>query len=253
MTSAFPMPSPSPDQARELLASLAAKLDRADIEAIAKADYGHEWERHASEVVKIVKSGDAQPHLPWHPGEVFQLTRWSDEDQATSPVDHERVHRQRAFSCAALLVSTLGSSEAGLGFKGTIIQLIGSLAALGRPMDRQAFDLFVGLAHSCVKDDPEELIFVGLGALYFALAIPKFGDAKLEALLAWLFALEQEITDEYKDYGQWARVGWMAAVGGGRTGDKWEDFVRLLKDRLTKRHTAAVREGVELVALVFES
>jgi hypothetical protein len=85
---------------------------------IAQADYDFDTERHFAALDRICKTGLLPLELPWHPGEVVRLTRWSS-GQALN-------HRARALSCVLLC---LCSDDDDLANNGP--PLIESCLALG--------------------------------------------------------------------------------------------------------------------------
>ncbi|HEX2730306.1 MAG TPA: hypothetical protein VHM70_01825 [Polyangiaceae bacterium] len=86
----------SPGSASALFDALRMQLSAAELQEIARADYGDDSERHAAALKHIQATGLVPPSLAWHPHEVVTLTRWS-----TGP---GTAHVARAFCCTLLLL-----------------------------------------------------------------------------------------------------------------------------------------------------
>jgi hypothetical protein len=94
-----------PASERALLDQLRTMLTRADLADISTADYGNDRQQHFAALDKICSTATVDSNLPWHPGEVLELTRWSrPENPEWKPGTQGRPgHLQRAFACAVLL------------------------------------------------------------------------------------------------------------------------------------------------------
>jgi hypothetical protein len=128
----FPPVPYCPPDASGLLRLLSALVDDAMLQDIAEADYGNDRDRHLARLMIIRDKGVIPSPLQWHPQEVLELIRWSEPDNPDWKPGQMGVagHIMRAFCCATLLVAA-GNGEEMLGISDTLIQLIGSLAALG--------------------------------------------------------------------------------------------------------------------------
>jgi hypothetical protein len=93
----------------DLLKWLCDRLDPADLEAIARADYETDRPRHLAALQRIV-AGDRRPLRPlrWHPREVLELVRWSEPGAAATGE-----HLRRLFACTVLLSAALEPADRG--------------------------------------------------------------------------------------------------------------------------------------------
>jgi hypothetical protein len=117
------------------------RVDDSMLAEIAMCDYGHDVEIHLTALHQIRANKIPIP-LQWHPGEVLELTRWTEWD-SLSPQDGDistRNHWMRLFACAVLIWASLepenyedpdGGWNHIEGESSTIIQLIDSARQLG--------------------------------------------------------------------------------------------------------------------------
>lgn len=111
----------APDE-RALLRWVAPQLDAAALDEIAVADYGADVREHRRELVELVHSPWLPDDLPWHPGEVLALTRW------TTPVSR-RGHLQRLFACVFLVRAVTNADDP----VDSLAPLVDSAWELGEP------------------------------------------------------------------------------------------------------------------------
>jgi len=98
-----------------LLKATAGLLDDADLQSIARADYGNDSEEHLARLVDIARLCELPSPLQWHPREVLELTRWSEPEQQ-DPGMAAKLSRQCAFACTVLLVSYGDPRNAGASY-----------------------------------------------------------------------------------------------------------------------------------------
>jgi hypothetical protein len=93
----------------ELLTWVSGRLDAADLEAIARADYETDWPRHLAALRRIV-GGSLRPLRPlrWHPREVLELVRWSEPGAGATGG-----HLRRLFACTVLLLAAIEPAGRG--------------------------------------------------------------------------------------------------------------------------------------------
>ncbi len=116
--------------AAQLLDWLRVRLTRKQLEHIAQADYGHDFNAHLAVLEDVCATGVTPFSLDWVPHEVLALTRWSQGEN----VDH----LVRAF-CATMLILVPGELDE-LCTNGVI--LAESCAALGPAAVDGALALF---------------------------------------------------------------------------------------------------------------
>ena len=109
-----------PASADLLLDIVRRQVDDGMLAEIAAADYGMDMNAHLTELRTIRDQGIVPTPLPWHPGEVLELIRWSNpENPAHKPGSTgRRGHQMRAFACAAILRAGMGDggdSESHVG------------------------------------------------------------------------------------------------------------------------------------------
>jgi hypothetical protein len=88
-----------------LLALIFEHVDDSMLLKIAQADYGKDVEIHLAALDQIRANNIPFP-IQWHPGEVLELTRWTEWDNLTPPNGEisERNHWMRLFACTVLSV-----------------------------------------------------------------------------------------------------------------------------------------------------
>jgi hypothetical protein len=63
-----------------LLAQLASALAVDDLGEIVPADYGQDVEEHLVALRRICATREVPSPMPWRPGEVLELIRWSEPE-----------------------------------------------------------------------------------------------------------------------------------------------------------------------------
>ena len=87
-----------PASASALLDLLRARIRPEQLTAIASADYGDAVDKHRAALQEICESGRVPAQLAWHPGEVVELTRWSEGPETD--------HLARALCCTLLCLAS---------------------------------------------------------------------------------------------------------------------------------------------------
>jgi hypothetical protein len=141
-----------------LLALIFEHVDDSMLLEIAQADYGEDVEIHLAALDQIRANNIPFP-IQWHPGEVLELTRWTEWDNL-HPLDGEiskRNHWMRLFACTVLIWASLepenyeyngGDWNHICGEDSTIIQLIDSALNLGEETSLAALQ-FLGWRMQC--------------------------------------------------------------------------------------------------------
>lgn len=156
---------PSPDA---LFTLLRARVTDAQLEAIASSDYVTAVPEHFAALKEIVARGEVPTRMPWHPGEVVELYRWSSGER----VDHV----SRAFCCtllclcgrqdgldnvaAQLVESCLALGDDALGAAMRLLAWCGATSPHDAPEDDDPLDpdpaALLGLALACLAADPDD-------------------------------------------------------------------------------------------------
>ncbi len=156
--STHPLDSIEPSD-RPLLDLLFERVDDSMLTEIAKWDYGNDVEIHLAALHQIRANKIPVP-LQWHPGEVLELTRWTEWDSI--PQDGAisiRNHWMRLFACTVLIWASLEPENYGdenenkywnhaEGEDSTIIQFLDSALYLGDDVSIAALK-FLGWRMQC--------------------------------------------------------------------------------------------------------
>lgn len=231
------LPTSRPGNRLALLAVLAAQLEEGDLAQISRRDYMVDKETHLAQLKYVAERLLIPDPLEWHPGEVLELTRWSEVAEGADREAVFRLHRQRAFSCAALLVAMGAPGTALDGGNYTLIQLTESLRQFRFPMDREASDLLIWLIHSDDDAHPSELAFRGLGLLHFALVLPDWSDCELSRLVDWIVQKEKEAPKFRPGLLKHDESTWLLSkTSYDQLHHKWRQLGPSLMGRLSQRH-----------------
>jgi hypothetical protein len=141
-----------------LLALIFEHVDDSMLLEIAQADYGEDVEIHLAALDQIRANNIPFP-IQWHPGEVLELTRWTEWDNLNPPDEgiSKRNHWMRLFACTVLIWASLepenyeyngGDWNHVCGEDSTIIQLIDSALNLGEETSLAALQ-FLGWRMQC--------------------------------------------------------------------------------------------------------
>jgi len=177
----------------------------------AEADYGAEAKGHLEALEQIARTGIVPQPLRWVPGEVLELTRWSEPDQPgarTRGATGREGHMMRAFACAVLLVAG-GQTEGRAppdGENQTVIQLIASVLELGGELAPATANLLFGrLARR--STDADEAVFFILGLLILLRLGGQHAPtpAQWTVLATWLDDAETDarLASAWPDSGYW--------------------------------------------------
>jgi hypothetical protein len=143
---------------RPLLDLIFGHIDDAMLLEIARCDYGDDVEIHLAALHQIRANNIPIP-LPWHPGEVLSLTRWTEWDSlnAQDGAISTRNHWMRLFACTVLIWASLepeNYEDQGEdwhcidGEDSTIIQFLDSALYLGDDVSIAALK-FLGWRMQC--------------------------------------------------------------------------------------------------------
>jgi hypothetical protein len=143
---------------RPLLALVFDRVDDSMLLEIARADYGDDVNLHLERLHQI-RAGSIPAPLQWHPGEVLELTRWTEWDSLTTPdgAIATRNHWLRLFACTVLIWASLEPENYEyndeywshvVGEDSTIIQFLDSALELGDDVSIAAIE-FLGWRMQC--------------------------------------------------------------------------------------------------------
>jgi hypothetical protein len=141
-----------------LLTLIFQHVDDSMLLEMAKADYGKDVEIHLAALHQIRANNIPFP-MQWHPGEVLELTRWTEWDNLNPPDGgiSKRNHWMRLFACTVLIWASLepenyeynGEDWNHIGGEdSTTIQLIDSALNLGEETSLAALQ-FLGWRMQC--------------------------------------------------------------------------------------------------------
>ncbi|HBH50701.1 MAG TPA: hypothetical protein DDY91_02295 [Planctomycetaceae bacterium] len=132
-----------------------------NLREIANADYGFDADEHEAALSEICEGRLTIP-IPYFPGEVLELTRWSRDGD----------HWNRLFACTILLLAE--AQPEGQGFDGaadsTIIHLVESALELGETTTAAALR-FLAWGLGPTRFDNETRPFAAVGVLILAVAM----------------------------------------------------------------------------------
>jgi hypothetical protein len=232
-----------------LLKATANLLDERDLQGIACADYGNDTEEHLARLVDIVRLRALPSPLQWHPREVLELTRWSGPGQQDSGMVTS-LSRQCAFACTVLLVSYGDPRNAGAsyGSNQTLINLIGSLEALGLDVEDDVLLLLSWLIPRLPAHEAGELPLFGLAMLWFALGRRLWNDEAILDLCEWIIATDEAARRRGRSIGMDTSGAWLVSGTGYDTySDRWRKLGQKRAERLDVRHGSKVKETVQLI------
>lgn len=243
------LPTSRPGNRLALLAALAAQLEENDLAQISRRDYMVDEDAHLAQLKCVAERLLIPDPLEWHPGEVLELTRWSEVAEGADHKAVFRVHRQRAFSCATLLAAMSAPDTVLDGGNYTLIQLIESLRQFRFPMDREASDLLIWLIHSDYNPHPSELALMGLGLLHFALVVPDWNDCVLSNLVDWIMQNEKDARNFKPGLQKHGESTWLLSTTPyDQLHHKWRQLGPALIERLSARHGQEVVDRVRRIA-----
>jgi hypothetical protein len=126
---------------RPLLTLIFDRVDDSMLVEIANADYGDDADIHLKALQQIRANQISVP-MQWHPGEVLELTRWTEPDNLNGEdkAKNKRGHWIRLFACTVLIWASLEPENYEYngedwnhidGEDSTIIQFLDSALKLG--------------------------------------------------------------------------------------------------------------------------
>lgn len=203
------------------------RLDEGMLREIAEADYAQDVDQHLEALRPMVR-GERFSEIPcWYPGEVLELTRWSN------PVsDDVRGHLMRGFSCAALWLDAKG--EYG---RETLFPLLESALAVD---DRRAH---VALLRAMMARFNQEMAYEGpeFGALAIVILFHRgrflLQQTEEKALVDWFGEIADRNYDCWRNASPWIGEGeWLFTDSFGEVNDgKWRKALRQLRDDFSER------------------
>jgi hypothetical protein len=141
-----------------LLVLIFDRVDDSMLLEIARSDYGDDVDIHLAALHQIRANNIPIP-MQWHPGEVLELTRWTEWDNLNPPdgAISKRNHWMRLFACTVLIWASLEPEHYEYngenwnhidGEDSTIIQFIDSALNLGEVTSLAALK-FLGWRMQC--------------------------------------------------------------------------------------------------------
>jgi hypothetical protein len=172
------------------------QVDDAMLAEIARADYGQDTATHLAALGPIRDHGLVPAPMRWHPGEVLELIRWSQPDNAEWKPGGtgKRGHQMRAFACAALLRAAAepGNECYVSSDDSSLAQCLASAKVLGEEM-LEATARFLTWRTPLIPDggDPVRLVFpLGLLVVAMHLQTGRFEEHVLGQTAEWVLAEE---------------------------------------------------------------
>jgi hypothetical protein len=143
---------------KPLLTLIFDRVDDSMLVEIANADYGDDVDIYLAAFHQIRAKNISRP-MQWHPGEVLELTRWTEWDNLHPPdgAISKRNHWMRLFACTVLIWASLEPENYEYngeywnhidGEDSTIIQFIDSAMNLGEETSLAALQ-FLGWRMQC--------------------------------------------------------------------------------------------------------
>lgn len=248
-----PVAAPDPSA---LLQTLSGAMEARVLRWIAEADHGFDAGENEQQLRRIAWSGELPPLMAWRPREVLELTRWDQPSPDNGDAAFRRRHKLRAFACVAPLRSygdPRNHSEYQSGREATALHLLGSVAVLAPALthlDRDAAALLTWVLPPLAAQDPEDHAFIGLAAFWFALGAA-WPDRALLALAQWVTESEDTVSGQWrKPLGVGAAGPWLLPLTKPARREAWRRVGVSLPGRLPAQCGAAVRETVELLAVM---
>jgi len=220
------------------------------LEEISTNDYGQTTAEHLAGIQAQLTANPPMGLLPWCPGEVLQLERWTEPDQPyrEQPPSRERGHLKRLLACVILLRNgAYVSGEYGLSEEdfflqtsaASLVQLTRSALALGTPERALGFMLWLFDA----QPHPALRPFIAFSALALASAIG-FGEAsweEIDQICNWVDSEEEQSRNILSDDIESGR--WLVGVNSyeclkGR--DQWVLLARQVFDQPQRKYAPEI-------------
>ena len=232
-----------------LLPLISAHLIEADLEEIARKDYGHDVEEHLGVLRRIAHEGHVPLPIQWHPKEVLQLASHEEPRGELSPAAIGRIGWRRAFACAALLraYGEPANQDVLISQNLVLVQLLGTLRRLDGDLDRAAMSFLAWIVPRLPEGAYAENIAFALALLWCALpAGSGASDRDLVALIEWIAQCEDSYARAWRERGAIeAPYGPLLLSINGI--DSPYVFAEWLADRSQAGRSPAVTEGIELL------
>ena len=135
------------------------KISDKDLQIIADADYGMDWDDHYAELRKIYDTSIIPKPLKWEPHEVVSLTRWSDYRKYSDD-------KTRVLFCSLILILAFHEDDEGYihSVNESIIASIDICEDFGRDWLIALKEMLEGLhAEVDIKIYEEEILYLPLG------------------------------------------------------------------------------------------
>jgi hypothetical protein len=249
LTAAF---APSADL---LLHRARRQIDDAMLMEIASADYGHMADEMMTELRPIRDEGIIAAPMHWQLSEVLRLTRWCNPERPNphpfkpGPTGRSG-HQIRLFACAVLLraEAALPNENIDSSEDSTLAQCLSSARVLGEEMsEATARFLTWWLPHMVSYSEP--LLFdLALLILALRLRSGRIPDRVLDDVAEWVLdedaRWQKEIAPRDPSYPK--------PIAFSLQSGFWQPLAAELRDEAATIRTAAVRDKIELCALLLE-
>lgn len=234
-----------------LLHAISSHITDDMLEEIARADYGHDTAKYFAALLLVRDEKRFIEPMHMYPCEVLELIRNSQpEDPDWKPGSvGVRGHWIRAFASAAILRAqqppwSYTADSADPSF--SLIQLMESLRFL--PVDFAVESLqFVSwlLAHSDLGGSDDQVLYYGVGLLWFALHLSEPPpDEDLIELCEWLVLREAQLAEAFPGgFDRWL-LGIQAAYPPP---SPWERFGSVLAKLDLSHHSTQLQDWVRLI------
>jgi hypothetical protein len=237
-----------------LLDLIGDRVDDSMLLEIARCDYGDDVELHLAALHQI-KANNIPVPMPWYPGEVLCLTRWTELDNfAPDKAMLARNHWTRLFACTALIIATLDPEEDEYrdedwgfhwsqvsGISDTMIQFLDSVLHLGDDVSIAALQ-FLSWRMQCeiqrasINEDFGECPCYAVAILLLSVSLDQCND-ELVSFLIYM---------AHYDRGSWP----ISREIDGQLTQKWRDTIdRIL---LAPTSIASVRGNLAIQSLAVE-
>jgi hypothetical protein len=234
-----------PPSNRLLLDVSRRQIDDGMLDEIAAADYGIDADRHLAALRPIRDTGTVPQPMGWHPGEVLELIRWSEpENAARKPgATGRRGHQMRAFACAVLLRAAAeggdtSSEEATLG------QCLASAKVLGQEMN-DAVAGFLTWRIPLMTGPDDWLFAVGLLIASTRPGNDRITDRVLVDATAWVLGAEGEFRRGFR-----FNPADPPPVPFGLRYGVWKPVLTELTENAATVKSAGVRSDLELIGRI---
>jgi hypothetical protein len=232
--------NPNPDT---LLRAISSHITDDMLEEIARADYGLDPEKHLAALLLVRDENRFVEPMHMYPCEVLELVRSSGSE------NREDGDWIRAFASAALLRARLppwnyGADAAYPSYN--LIQLIKGLRGLHGDLTVEASQFVAWLfAHSDLEGEDEEVLYYGVGLLWFALHLNEPPpDELLIELCEWIVLREAALAEALP--GGFDR--WLLGIRADYPSPSpWEHFGPVLFGLDLSSHSVQLQDWVRLI------